>query len=246
MNDQSIGKRVREGAKLALRGALYRADLDLGRGPYPVRLARVLRARGIDTVVDVGANVGQFGALLRSAGYRGRIVSVEPLSGAYAVLSRRAARDGSWSTFRAAVSEGSSATMHVAANSYSSSLLPMTDTHVTAAPGSEIRGVEDVPCITVPELFANYRMEPERTLLKVDTQGFEDRVLDSAGDLLDHVAAIQLELSFVELYAGQALFDDLVARVRSRGLVLWSLETGFSDATGRLMQCDGLFVRPEE
>ena len=91
-----------------------------------------------------------------------------------------------------------------------------------------------------------HALDPDRTLLKVDTQGFEAQVLDGAGPLLGRLAAISLELSFVPLYEGQQLFDDLVTRLRDAGYVLYALEAGFGDRrTGRMLQCDGLFVRAE-
>jgi FkbM family methyltransferase len=173
------------------------------------------------------------------------VVSVEPLSGAFAELSRRAAGDPRWEVVNAAVGDGETATINVAANSFSSSLLPMTSTHISAAPGSEPVGTEDVAMVGVPALAERFSVDPARTLLKIDTQGFEGQVLDSAGALVDELAAVQLELSFVELYAGQPLYDELVARMRAAGLTLWSMETGFSDQDGRLMQVDGLFVRAD-
>jgi FkbM family methyltransferase len=244
MNDQTWASKARESAKLAVRSGLYRFNLDVGRDPYAKRLARTLRARGIDTVLDVGANVGQFATQLRRAGYAGRIVSVEPLSGAFAELRRRAEDDKRWDVVNAAVGgSGSTATIHVAGNSFSSSLLPMTDKHATAAPGSEAVGTEEVAMVGVPELLDRHTVDVTHALLKIDTQGYEGEVLDSAGPLVDRFAAIQLELSFVELYAGQPLYDELVDRMRAAGLTLWSMETGFSDQEGRLMQVDGLFVR---
>ena len=54
---------------------------------------------------------------------------------------------------------------------------------------------------------------------------------------------MQLELSFVELYEGQELFDEGVETMSKHGLDLWTLDPGISDADGRLLQCDGLFVR---
>lgn len=244
MTDQTWSNRTRERAKLALRTGLYRLDLDLGKDPYAKRLARTLRSQGITTVLDVGANVGQFATLLRHAGYRGRIVSVEPLTGAYAELSRRAAGDDAWECVHAAIgADGERATINVSANSFSSSILPLTEAHLTAAPGSEVIATEEVGMVSVAELVSRYDAAPEATLLKVDTQGFEGQVLDSAGDLLGRLAGVQLELSFVELYAGQPLFDELMGRMRDAGLTLWSMETGISAPSGRLLQCDGLFIR---
>ncbi|MCR4514752.1 FkbM family methyltransferase [Aeromicrobium sp. 50.2.37] len=243
MSDQTLTNRVRETAKLALRRALQRADLEIGRGSYASRLAATLRSRGIDTVVDVGSNVGQFSTLLRSAGYAGTIHGYEPLSGAYAELAARAAKDPRWTVHHAAVGAApGSLTINVSANSFSSSIRPMTDAHRTAAPGSDYVASEPVDVTTVALLVQEHGIVPERSLLKIDTQGFEDEVLQGAGDLVGRFAAIQLELSFVELYAGQRLHDELVRDLQAAGYRLQQLDPGFSDQDGRLLQVDGLFV----
>lgn len=238
---------AREQVKVAVRTALHKRNLDLVRHPFPVRIAAALAHFGIGTVLDVGANVGQYGAGLRAGGYRGRLVSCEPLSDAYARLARRAARDGSWTALRTAVgAEPGTLEINISANSYSSSLLPMTSAHTGAAPGSEYVGTERVPVTTVAALVEDERIDPARTWLKIDTQGYEAPVLDGAGELVGEFAAVQLELSFVPLYDGQALFDELVARLTASGLVLFGLDAGFSDPrTGRTLQCDGVFVRAD-
>jgi len=241
--DQTRGNRLRERAKLAVRGVLHRFDLELSKGPYPARLVRTLEAYGIDTVLDVGANVGQFAVMTRRAGFPGRIVSCEPLSGAYSELARRASGDAAWTPLNTAVgSAPGELEINVAANSYSSSVLPMTEAHLTGAPGSGYVAVEKVPVTTVAALCQEHRLDPARTLLKIDTQGYEAEVLAGAGDLVTGFGAVQLELSFVELYEGQVLFDETVARLRGWGYRIHAIEPGFSGPDGRLLQCDGLFV----
>ena len=237
-------QRARESAKLVVRRGLGRADLSIGRDPYVNRLCRSLDHAGIDTVLDIGANVGQFGQMVRTAGFAGRILSVEPLDSAHRVLVRRSSSDDRWSAVHAAVgAERGTTTINIAGNSYSSSLLPMTQRHLSADPKSATIGTQDVQVVTVADLVRDHAIDPERALLKIDTQGFERQVLDGAGELLDAFAAVQLELSFVELYEGQQLYDELVAELALHGLGLWTLETGISDETGRLLQCDGLFMR---
>ncbi len=194
-------------------------DLDLSKDPYTHRLARTLDAREIDTILDIGANVGQYATMVRRAGYAGRIISCEPLNGAYGQLSGRAKRDDLWTVLQTAVGrESGTTTINVSANSFSSSVRPMTDAHVINAPGSEYISTETVDVTTVAALVAEHSVDPGRTLLKIDTQGFEDEVLAGAGDHLDEFAAIQLELSLVELYEGQSLFDDHYALMREHGL----------------------------
>jgi FkbM family methyltransferase len=242
-----VRSKPREYAKLALRRMLYPRRFDLVAEPYPVRIAATLEHLGATTVLDVGANIGQYASALRASGYHGSIVSCEPLSEAFAHLRRRAAHDSAWQVRRTAVgSEVGSAEINVAANSFSSSLLEMTDAHTSAAPGSETVAAETVPVTTVAELAGELELDPDRTLLKIDTQGYEAPVLDGAGPLVGRLAAISLELSFVPLYAGQQLFDDLVDRLRAADYVLYAIEGGFGDRrTGRMLQCDGLFVRAD-
>ena len=71
VTDQTLANRLRERAKLMVRGALHRADLDVSRHPYSGRLARSLNSLGIDTILDIGANVGQYGLMTRRAGFDG-------------------------------------------------------------------------------------------------------------------------------------------------------------------------------
>lgn len=242
--DQTWKNRLRERAKLAVRGGLHRFDLELSTGPYPARLARALEAFDVTTVIDIGANVGQFGLQLRRAGFAGEIRSCEPLGGAFAELSARSSRDPRWHVLRTAVGrEEGEIEINVAANSFSSSILDMTAAHTDNAPGSDYVAVERVPLTTVATLVDTWGVDPARTLLKIDTQGYEAEVLAGTGELVREFAAIQVEMSFVELYRGQQLFDEAYAQMREWGLRMHALETGFSGADGRLLQCDGLFVR---
>lgn len=244
VSDQTLSNKTREALKLSLRKVLRYADLDLSRGVYANRLAATLDAHDIDTVLDIGANVGQYAVMTRQAGFAGRIISCEPLSGAFRELSRRARKDARWTVLNTAVGrEHGEITINLAANSFSSSVLPMTDAHLVSAPGSHYIGSEVVTLCTVKELARDHAVDPARTLLKVDTQGYESEVLEGAGDLLTTFAAIQLELSFVELYDGQQLFDETYRQLRDWGYRVQSIEPGFSDSEGRMLQCDGLFLR---
>lgn len=233
-----------EALKLGLRRALLHLDLDLGRDAFVRRVARTLADRNIDTVLDVGANEGQYAALLRAAGYRGRIVSIEPLPDAFDRLQRRSRTDSRWIGERLAVgAEVGRTTIHVSANSYSSSVLPLAPAHLEVAPESRVVESIEVDVTTVLALAEAHDLVPERTLLKIDTQGFEGAVLAGAGDWLTRVAAVQLEVSHVELYTGQPLEPELTAQLADRGLVPWTNDPGISAADGRLLQSDVLFAR---
>ena len=227
------------------RRSLNRMGFDLNRNPFTHRLVALMRDRGINTLLDVGANEGQYALGLRAAGYNGTIISVEPLRAAYERLSRHAAADPRWQCVHAAASDhAGTIKINVARNSVSSSVLPMLATHTTADPLSVYVGQEEVRAVTVDSLIDDQGLDAAKTMVKIDVQGFESTVLDGAADHLNRLAAVQLELSLVPLYDSQALMPQLVERMSQHGFELWLLEPGFSAPdSGRLLQCDGVFVR---
>src|SRR5205823_5456475 len=86
--------------KKTLKAAARRIGYDVIRfhpeSSDGAKLAAVMKHFHIDLVLDVGANEGQYGQMLRGVGYAGKLVSFEPLSSAHAVLSRVAAADVAW------------------------------------------------------------------------------------------------------------------------------------------------------
>lgn len=241
--------RVRRRGNRLVHDAIARAGIDV----VPMssvrhalgRRARLIRALGIAMVVDIGANRGQFGQELRRGGYRGRILSIEPLAAAYERLSARAERDEGWQALQCAVGEASGrAMLHVAANSASSSLLPMLPAHVEVAPETRYVGTEEVPVRRLDEILSEVSPRHSATYAKVDVQGFELSVLRGAGRFLESLTAIQLELSLAPLYEGSPSAVEVDAFVRQAGYQLAGIEPGFTDRTsGRLLQMDGIYVR---
>jgi hypothetical protein len=97
----------------------------------------ILDRAGVDLVVDVGANAGQFGRQLRDLGYLGAIESFEPMREAFESLSQTATGDPLWHVHHFGLGSASAqAVLHVAANSYRSLILDILPKHMRAAPGS--------------------------------------------------------------------------------------------------------------
>ncbi|MCB9727951.1 MAG: FkbM family methyltransferase [Deltaproteobacteria bacterium] len=210
------------------------------------RRVMLLRHHGVDCVWDVGANAGQYGQLLRAAGYDGRIVSFEPLSSAFERLAARAASDPAWSCHPLGFGDVAGRfELHVAANSQSSSLLPMLALHREAAPHAHYIGKEtvrietlDAWCAAHPELLG------ARTFLKLDAQGYEARILAGGAATMHRWTGLQMEMSLAALYEGESLLPDLLRDAEAHGFRLESLELGFVDPqTGRQLQADGVFFR---
>ena len=82
--------------KRFIRRTLKHFGLEIQRIETIRTLMGFITDRNIDVVLDVGANVGQFGASLRAQGYRGKIVSYEPISTVYRTLAVNTATDLEW------------------------------------------------------------------------------------------------------------------------------------------------------
>ena len=225
---------------------LDRRGYELIAGPFAQRVVRALEYLGVDTVIDGGANIGQYAQGLRDAGFSGRIFSIEPLSSAFAQLSASASPDPGWTVERTAFSDRpGEITVNISENSVSSSVLPMLAAHSDVAPASVYVSAESAPATTVDDFVDRHRIVPARTLLKLDVQGYENTVFDGAQSTIGDFAAAQIELSYVPLYDGQWLAAETLSFFESRGYELWMLDPAvmFDPVTGRTLQCDGVFAR---
>jgi FkbM family methyltransferase len=209
-------------------------------------LAKILENHGVTKILDVGANVGQFAKEMRLGGYRGSIVSFEPLSSAHSRLKNAAKGDRKWIVAdRMAIGNtDGEIQLHISADSVSSSILPMLSAHTDAAPDSAYVGIESVPIRKLDDAAARF-VEPSDVLfLKIDVQGAEQDVLAGARKLLNQVVGVHLELSLVACYENQMLMIPFVEQMQSMGFGLWSLAPGTRDtATARLLQVDALFFQ---
>jgi FkbM family methyltransferase len=237
---QNVGWRIRRGLqRLGVDVVPYSAS----RHPL-ARRAHLFGRNGVELVLDVGANAGQYGRFLRRTGYRGRILSFEPLSSAFAALSEAARGDAAWEVRRAALGErAGTATINIAKNSESSSLLPVLPAHLRAFPDSEYVGTETVPVTTLADVLREIPPGPA-TFLKVDTQGYERSVIAGGDGALERLCGVQLEMSLVPLYEGELRLPELINFMKERGFTLMSVEPGGGDPeTGQLLWIDGLFFR---
>ncbi|MFJ8313234.1 MULTISPECIES: FkbM family methyltransferase [unclassified Streptomyces] len=233
-----------------VRRAVRRLGIDVvRRRPGGADLVRLLRRYEIDLVLDVGAHRGDFGALLREAGYRGRIVSFEPLREPRAELRHRAALDDAWSVLPYALGDRSgSATLNISGHcGPASSFLPMLPRHRAAAPRTAYTGDVIVETRRLDELWEQVTAPGERVFLKLDVQGYEAQVLGGAGEFADEICGVRLGAPLVPLFEGAPLFDELLALARERlGLTLMSMTPGLTDPRdGRLLQCGLVLLRED-
>ena len=236
--------------KHRIRQALWSLGYDIQRfTPELNPLARrkqIIESCRIDTMLDIGANAGQFALQTRSdIGYAGRILSFEPLSSAFKRLEAHARHDDAWEVFNLALGDADgTAEINISANSYSSSLLAMLPSHARSAPASGYVGTEVINVKRLDAIFDDLCAQARHVYMKLDTQGFEEKVLQGARESLDRIDTIQMEMSLVPLYEGELLFPEMCGLMKEKGYTLIAIENGFTDpSSGQLLQVDGIFHR---
>jgi FkbM family methyltransferase len=237
------------GIKHEFRKILWKMGYDISRlGPASsplVRRRKLLDFYAINTVLDVGANTGQFAKQLRNFGFFGKIVSFEPLSSAFELLRQNADSDPKWEVINCALGETNvTKEINVAANSCSSSLLNMLPAHTKAAPEKRYVARELIEVRTLDSIINDLCAKGDSIYLKIDTQGYESKVIKGAEESLARIGTIQLEMSLVPLYDGELLFGEMHGLLSEKGYCLVSIEAVFTDRiSGQLLQVDGIYHR---
>lgn len=202
--------------------------------------------RDFRTVVDVGANRGQFALVARRRFPGARLICLEPLARPRELLERVLVRDGKLEVLPiAAAAEDGEADFVVSESDDSSSLLPMTALQASTFPGTQESSRTTVRTSRLDGLLdAAHLVRP--ALLKIDVQGTELEVLRGASGLLNAIDEVLVECSFAELYRGQALADDIINFLHTSGFAVAAIYSPLEDSRRRVLQADFLFVRREE
>ena len=233
--------------KQIIRKLINLLRIDIVR--YPSRDLRrrisLLQHFGITTILDVGANQGQYARLSRTIGFKGALFSFEPLTTAFTILQKRAKSDKNWHTYNFALgNKKETVIINISNNLYSSSILDITTTHLDGAPESVYQDKEEISVETLDTVFPTLNIQPETCFLKIDVQGYERNVLEGAKTTLQKLKGVQIEMSLQELYKGEMLFQEMISYLEALGFKLYSLENGFyNKETGQLLQADGIFFR---
>ncbi len=213
-----------------------------------LQLIRMLEMFEINTIIDVGANEGQFSIRLRELGYKDKIISFEPMASPWKVLKHFSKHDLLWLVpSRTAIGDFTGEVeINISSNSESSSILPMLDEHSAAVPESIYEGKEKVEIDTLDNLVTDYIDSSSNIFIKIDTQGFEEEVLNGGKVTIDKCIGVQLELSLIELYEGQKLWDYFIPLLLDKGFELWSISPVFvNPEKGRMLQIDATFFKKE-
>jgi FkbM family methyltransferase len=234
----------------ALKRAGQRLGLDVRwyvpRPPHA--LSTLLALYRVETILDLGANVGMSGEYFRNIGFRGPIVSFEPVARYYRRLEEKARRDPRWWCEHAAVGdeEGEREIGVSGEGGAASSFLEVTGHFAEHAPGLGYVAREKVRVTTVDSVIHRYYPRGDRLFLKLDVQGYERQVLAGARDTLPRVVGMKIEMSLVRSYQDEPLIGDMLPYLYGLGFRLSGIEAGWSNPTTQeVYQVDGFLFRPD-
>lgn len=233
--------------KSVVRGGLRSLGYDIVRAHWSgvARRMRLLERYQINLVLDVGANQGQYATRLRQEGYRGAIVSFEPLDDAFPLLQAKVNSDSKWQAVQLALGDADSDTViHVAAGNVNSSLLQATEHFQNINNTARAVREQTIRVRRLDSVANEFAPRNANIFLKIDTQGYEAHVLRGAVKTLERVRGVQMEMSITPLYQGETDMLGMLQLMRELGFTLMSTENVYSDErTGRQYQMDGIFFR---
>jgi len=236
----SLESRYHECIRHLIHAGLRRFSLDINRVPSDLWLRRL----PIRTIIDVGANDGQFAGIARRLYPAAHIYSFEPLGDCFSEMRLSFKNDPLWRGYQCALgAEEGMTQINRSPKTASSSLLVMAPLHEEAFPESSGGRVEQVPIRRLDDVFQGATLTHD-ILIKLDVQGFEDRVLAGAGSVLAQARIVITEVSFERLYDDQASFDDIYGRLCKAGFHFHGSHSQVRHPLdGRVLQEDAIFIR---
>lgn len=213
----------------------------LSRGVVPtIEHIAALDALSPDTVIDVGANKGQFSAMAARLWPVAKLIAFEPLPDQADKFASHLGKRAKLHRCALAAEQGQME-LHIASRADSSSLLPLDDRQ------KSMFDMEEIGLLTVPvyrlDGIVTTQMISGQALLKIDVQGFEYEVLLGAKGLIDSVEWVFVEASFMELYTGQRLFPEIEKLLNGYGYQEIGRFNMVSDERNKPVQADILFQK---
>lgn len=209
-------------------------------------MATRLKKQGINpkTILDVGANSGQFAVAAAKIWSGSKVHSFEPIQSCVNQIERYAKKLGNISVHGMAIGD-EEGTLKFNINQYSlsSSALPLSSVHKSAFPDAMEKEIIEVPVNTLTKALQDIELSPP-VLLKVDVQGYEAHVIRGAAQILAQIDYVLLETSFTEMYEGELVFEEIRALMTKNGFRFLRPVGWLTDnARGEILQMDALFVR---
>jgi FkbM family methyltransferase len=202
-----------------------------------------LKEYNINTIIDVGANEGQFASKIKLVLPMATIHCFEPLEEPYKGLQQNFKDDATVHLYKYGLG-ASDEEKEIFVNNYtpSSSLLEMLDLHKENFDFAKEAHPERISVRRLDSFFNDNIKRP--LLLKIDVQGYEMFVLKGGQNTLQQADILIIETSFYPLYAGQPLFEEIYDYLTRFGFrYIGNIEQLYSPHDNKVLQADAVFVK---
>ena len=197
----------------------------------------------LQTIVDVGANVGQWSSMLLNCVMPEKLIIIEPMPDAFATLQKKFGNNDRIQLHNVAIGEREGVeTLKITRDTTGASLLqPREEMRAVIGSNWTITSEVQVKMTTLDHLLVDL---PEVGLLKIDVQGYEKSVLAGAKQTLTKTKFLLIELNFMPQYDGGSWFGD-VHEILTRDFGFFLANASAPQVlNGRASMCDGLYVNP--
>ena len=213
-------------------------------------LKKIVDAFSVDCVFDIGANQGQYGRMLRTnVGFLGTIISVEPNPETFCALRSNSKFDKKWRSenIGLAAHDGEQCLSIMAGHQFTSLSEPLGTNISTVSGLNTVKKKINVPVKTLKTFYLEAKRVSHftRPFLKMDTQGYDSVIVQSAGETIRQFIGIQTELSFVRLYSDSIPFHKSFDLYRRLGFTLCAIVPNNAGHFPYLIEQDAIFLNDD-
>ena len=237
--------------KKLIRNVLNKCGFDIVRlrnsnDNFSKHILNVFADKKIDCIIDVGANAGQYGMFLRGIGYKGHIVSFEPINSVFNLLKTKCDRDDKWSCYNLALGDkNEEKIINVYKSTVFSSFLKANAYSKNIWRSLEDVKPESVKVVKLEDVYEDMigSLGCTNCMLKLDTQGYDKHVFDGARGCLKHIAVLQSELSLIPVYDGMPQVYDLLREFHKNNFYISGMYPINRDESLAVIEYDCVLVR---
>ena len=189
-------------------------------------IVQTLKNYDIDLVIDIGANEGQFAKKIIDYGFKNKIISFEPIKKVNKILRSNSKNHQNWIVNKSFGFGNLNQTklINVSKNSVSSSILEINKKHLRAQPDAMTISKEKIRLVTLNSYLNKYKFKNKKIFIKIDTQGYEKKIILGAKKVLNRVTGLMIEASISKVYKNETDYMAIINLMKKLGFMFGQLK----------------------